>query len=218
VAGTLRQLGIPPQAIRRALERGDPEGAIFEAVVLAARADRTVSANDIERAGGLTTSEIAALMDAFGLPAPDPATPAFSPREADVLALLAHVVDVWPAELRVRGARVYGRQLARIAHAQVQEFRAHVQPRLTSENHDRLGALRALRMAFDRLLPIAEPLLVGVHQRWVEHELGQVVVRDAENAVGGTSFPEPSTSRSSSATSRTSRHTRTPKATRRPST
>jgi hypothetical protein len=50
----LQALGIEQEAIERALERGDPEAAIFESVLLPEMAERTVSPAEIERRGGLT--------------------------------------------------------------------------------------------------------------------------------------------------------------------
>ncbi|HEY1514920.1 MAG TPA: hypothetical protein VGF91_00795 [Solirubrobacteraceae bacterium] len=55
IAG-LCPLGIPAEAIARAMRRGDPDGAIFQAVLMPAIADRTVSASEIERRGGLRVS------------------------------------------------------------------------------------------------------------------------------------------------------------------
>jgi hypothetical protein len=51
-AGGLRALGIPAEAIARALRRGDPEGAIFDVALMPANADRTVSASGSNAAGG----------------------------------------------------------------------------------------------------------------------------------------------------------------------
>src|ERR1700681_3898717 len=68
--GGLRALGIPAEAIDRAMRRGDPEGAIFDAVLMPAIADRTVSASEIERRGGLRVSEVQAFISAFGLRPP----------------------------------------------------------------------------------------------------------------------------------------------------
>ena len=47
VVHTLRILGIPEDAISRAVEREDPEAAIFEAKVMPTMAERTVSAKDV---------------------------------------------------------------------------------------------------------------------------------------------------------------------------
>lgn len=187
----LRQLGIPPEAIKSALERGDPEGAIFEAVFLPAIAERTVSAADIEAAGGLPAVDIARMVEGFGFPPPDPHQPAFTPDEADAFTELGRLVveDIWPTELGVQIARVYGRLLARIAQAELQLFRTYVESRLRAGEQDRLGSLRAVHSAFARLLPLADPLIVGVHRRWIEHELRQAAVSEAERGAHGHPLP-----------------------------
>ena len=78
----LRALGIPGDAVEHALARGDPEGAVFDPVLMPTIAKRTVSAAEIERAGGLSVEEIDATISAFGLPPPAPDEPAFTPEEA----------------------------------------------------------------------------------------------------------------------------------------
>jgi adenylate cyclase len=184
VADALRALGIPQEAIDRALERGDPESAIFHSVLLPGIAERTVSAAEIEGRGGLEVGEIQALIDAFGLPPPEPDQPAFTPEEARVFTELRHVRDIWPDELALQVSRVYGRMLARIAQTELQLFRTYVEPRLRAETDDPLAALGMVQSAFARLLPLAEPLLVGVHRRWFEHELAQAAVQEAETGSG----------------------------------
>lgn len=186
VAGALRTLGIPAEAVARAIARGDPEGAIFESVLLPAIAERTVTATEIERQGGLRIAELQAFIAAFGLRAPAPEEPAFTAEEARVFVELGHLEDIWPPELDVRLARAWGPLLARIAQAAVQLFRHYVEPGLRADDDpDRLAGLRAVQSAFERLLPLADPLLLGVHRRWIEHELAQAAVREAE-ASGGT--------------------------------
>jgi adenylate cyclase len=185
----LRALGIPEQAISRALDRGDPEGAIFDAVLMPARAERTVTLAEIERRGGLTVAESQAFIEAYGLRAPGPDEPAFTQEEAVVFVELGQLQDIWPPELGIQLARVYGRLLARIAQTEVQLFRLFVEPRLRGDDPDRLGGLRAIQSAFARLLPLADPLLLGVHQRWLEHELAQVAVSEAETHAGAEALP-----------------------------
>jgi adenylate cyclase len=187
VVETLRALGIPDDAIERAIERGDPEGAIFEAVLMPAIAERSVSASEIEQRGGLPVAETQLLMEAFGLQPPAPHEPAFTREEADVFVELRRLQQVWPPELGIQVARVYGRLLARIAQTGIQLFRLYVEPRLRADDRDRLAGLRAVQTAFARLLPLADPLLVGVHRRWVEHELAQAAVGEAE--AGGHVLP-----------------------------
>jgi hypothetical protein len=113
--GGLRALGIPAEAIARPMGRGDPEGAIFDAVLMPV-ADRTVSASGIERRGGLRGSEVQAFISAFGLCPPGAEEPAFTP-EAGALVELGRLGEVWTPELDVRLRRVWGPLLARVAQA-----------------------------------------------------------------------------------------------------
>ena len=187
VTHALRSLGISDEAIAQAVERGDPGGAIFDAVLLPAIAERTVSAADIERQGGLEVAETQAFMQALGLPAPAPEDPAFTADEARVFVALEELKEVWPQELAIQLARVYGRLLSRIAQTTVQLFRLYAEPRLRAEGSGPLAQLRAVQEAVARLLPLADPLLLGVHRRWVEHELAQAAASEAEGqALPGT--------------------------------
>jgi class 3 adenylate cyclase len=191
VVEVLRQLGIPAEAVERALERGDPEGAIFEAVLLPAIAERTVSAAEIEAAGGLPAVDIARMVEGFGFPPPDLAEPTFTPEEAATFTELGRLVveGIWPTELGVQIARVYGRLLPRIAQAEMQLFRTYVESRLRAEEQDTMRGLRAVHSAFARLLPLADPLIMGVHRRWIEHELHQAAISEAESEAAGHPLP-----------------------------
>ncbi len=189
VAGTLQQLGIAPEAIEQALEQGDPEGAIFETVLQPQIAERTVSAAEIEERGGLSVDQVAALMEAFGFPAPDPEDAAFTSEEAHVFVELGRLEEVWPPELALQLARVYGRLLARIAQTALQLFRVYVAPRLRAEHDDPIASTRAVQQAMVELMPLADPLLVGVYRRWIEHEVAQELVGAAEVEVGERSLP-----------------------------
>jgi adenylate cyclase len=148
-----------------------------------------VSAAEIEATGGLPAAEIARLMEAFGLPSPDPSQPVFSEEEAHIFRELADLRPVWPPDLTVQVARVYGRLLARIAQTEVQLFRLHVARRLLDDTEDPLDGLRTVQSAFTQLLPLADQLLLAVHRRWLEHELGQAAVSQAETGTGGRRLP-----------------------------
>ena len=189
IAETLRALGLDDAAIERAFERGNPESAIFEPVLMPAIKQRTVSAREIEERGGLSVAETNLMIDAFGLPLPDPDQPAFTPEEADVFVELKRLQEVWPPELGVQLSRVYGRLLARIAQTGLQLFRLYAEPRLRAEADDELSSLRAVQEAFARLLPLADPLMAGVHRRWIEHELAQAAVSAAESGAGVRHLP-----------------------------
>jgi adenylate cyclase len=158
------------------------ERAVFDSVLLQGIAERTVSAREIEAEGGMSVAELARMIESFGLPMPDPDQAAFTREEADVFVRLKRLEDVWPPEVAVQAGRVYGRLLARIAQTELQLFRVYTVPRLRAEGRDRDETLRAARDAFEALLPLADPLITGVHRRWLEHELAQEAAISAEGS------------------------------------
>jgi class 3 adenylate cyclase len=170
-------------------EAHDPESAIFDAILLPGVEERTVSAAEIEARGGSTVEEIGRLMAAWGLPIPAADQPAFTPEEAHVFIEVKALEELWPIEVGVQIARIYGRLLQRIAQTELQLFRLHVEGRLRREDDDPFAALRTTQDAFARLLPLADPLLTGVHRRWIEHELAQAAVREAESETTEPQLP-----------------------------
>jgi class 3 adenylate cyclase len=176
LAEVLRGQGVPEDLIHRAIERDDPEGAVLEAATLPERASRTVSAADVEAQGGLSATEVIEIVQALGFPPPDPDEPALTPEEARVFVELGKLRDVWPQELSQQSARLYGRLLARIARAGVQLFRLYAEPRVRARGGTRAEQLSALREAWERLGSLPDPLLAGVHRRWLEYELAQAWV------------------------------------------
>jgi adenylate cyclase len=173
--------------MRRALERGRLEDAIFDAVLDPARAERTVSPAEIEARGGLPVAETALLMQAAGLPPPGPDEPSFTEEEAHVFVEVGKMRQIWTADLGLQVSRVSGRALARIAQTQVHAFRLHVEPRLRAETGD--AALPEVHWAFERLLPLAAPFLVALHRRLFERELTEAAVVEAESRAHGQALP-----------------------------
>lgn len=177
----LRAIGVPEEAIERSHHLDDPLAAFFESVPLRAAADRTVSAAQMEATGGMPVGQSQELMRAFGLPAPDPEEPAFTPEEAAAFSELWRQQDLWPFEEGVQIARLYGRLMARIAQASVHQWLAVVEPRLRDTEPDLRKRTIAAVGSFDRLLPVTDALITGVHRRWVEREAAQIAVRNAES-------------------------------------
>jgi adenylate cyclase len=180
VIGELLGLGVSEEAVRRAHARGRVEDAIFEAVLDPARSERTVSAAEIESRGGLRVAESQLVALNFGLRAPDPAEPYFTPEEAAVLERFGELREIWPPEVYLQVVRVYGQALAHIARTEVHVFRLYVEHKLRAAGGGALPALPAVHEAFGQLLPLADPMLLGIHRRRVEHEVAQAAVREAE--------------------------------------
>ena len=180
VIDQLLGLGVSADAIRRAHERGRVEDAIFDAVLDPARGERTVSPSQIEAGGGLRVAETQLIALAFGLRAPEPDEPYFTPAEAAVLVRFGELREVWPPEVYLQVVRVYGQALDHIAQTEVNLFRLYVEPRLRDASGGGLRGLAAVNEVFGQLLPLADPMLLGIHRRRVEHELAQAAVREAE--------------------------------------
>jgi adenylate cyclase len=185
VEDLLRSLGVPEAAIDGAEERGDLLGVFFESLPLRGAAARTVTPAEIESRGGAPLEYLREMMVALGLPQPEPDEPAFTEDEALAFTELWRQRDLWPFEDAVPIARLYGRLLARIAQASVQQWFAVAEPRLREAEPDEALRTRAAAESFDRLLPAAEALLTGVHRRWVEREAAQAAVRSAESRATG---------------------------------
>jgi adenylate cyclase len=155
--------------------------AIFDAALDPERGKRTISAAQIEADGGLTVDETRLVVLNFGLPAPKPQDPYFTAAEADVLVHFGRLREIWPPEIYLQLVRVYGQALAHIARTEVNLFRLHVEAKLRRvSDGPRYDAQQAVQQAFGELLPLADPMLLGVHRRRVEHEVTQAVVREAE--------------------------------------
>jgi adenylate cyclase len=176
----LRSLGVPEELISHASGSG-PLSAFFESLPRRGAAARTVTAADIEAEGGLPLPQMRELMLALGFTPPEPHDPAFTPEEAQAFIGLWRQQHLWPFDEAVQIARLYGRLLARIAQASVQQWFAVAEPRLRAAEPDEAQRARAAAESFDALLPVADSLLTGVHRRWVEREAAQIAVRSAES-------------------------------------
>lgn len=185
---TLLELGVTPDGIRRAHELGRIDDAIFEPVLDPARAERTVSAREIEERGGLMVTETQLVALSFGLPVPGPDEPYFTPEEAMALQRFGELREIWPPEVYLQIVRLYGQSLGRIAETEANLFRMHVASRI-HEGGDRTRTLPAVHDALSQLLPLADPLLLGVHRRRIEYAFAQAAVREAESLSGEGQLP-----------------------------
>lgn len=88
-------------------------------------------------------------------------------------------------EVQLEVSRVWGQALARIAAAEVYNFRFETEPRVRGGKLTPAEALATIQRALTELLPLADPLIIGIHRRWVDHELTQYAVREAEEYAPG---------------------------------
>jgi len=180
LVAALLELGVSIEAMERAHARGHLRDAIFDMVLDPERVMRTVSASEIEARGGWPVEATRAMVSAFGFPSPAPDEPFFSAAEADALIGAAARQEWWPMEVQLEVSRVWGQALARIAAAEVYNFRFETERRVRAGKVTPAEALATIQRALAELLPLADPLLVGIHRRWVDYELAQYAVREAE--------------------------------------
>jgi class 3 adenylate cyclase len=185
LVAALLDLGVSVEAMERAMARGHLQDAIFDMALDADRVSRTVSAGEIERRGGWPVATTLAMITAFGFAKPEPDEPYFSTAEADALIGAAAREEWWPMEVQIELSRVWGQALARMAAAEVHNFRFETEPRVRAGKVTPAEALATIQRALAELLPLADPLIVGIHRRWVDHELTQYAVRDAEEYAPG---------------------------------
>ena len=159
------------------------QDAVFEPVLRAERLRRTVSPLDIERAGGIAAADLVSMIKAFGLSISGPDEPWFTEEEARAFIELARLSALWPREVYLHVARVYGQALATIARAEVESVVRTVSPEL-QEVTKRDASLRELRDGIEALLPLADPIVTGVHRRWIEHEMAQTTIDAFEEERG----------------------------------
>ena len=185
LVAALLGLGVSVQAMERAQARGHLQDAIFDMVLDPERASRTVSAREIEARGGWPVNATLAMVSAFGFPSPGSDEPYFSTVEAEALIGAAARQEWWPIEVQMEVSRVWGQALARIAAAEVYNFRFETERRVRGAEVSAGEGLATIQRAFAELLPLADPLLVGIHRRWVDYELTQYAVSEAlEHAPG----------------------------------
>ena len=185
LVAALLGLGVSVQAMERAQARGHLQDAIFDMVLDPERASHTVSAREIEDRGGWPVQATLAMVSAFGFPSPGSDEPYFSTVEAEALIGAAARQEWWPIEVQMEVSRVWGQALARIAAAEVYNFRFETERRVRGAEVSPGEGLATIQRAFAELLPLADPLLVGIHRRWVDYELTQYAVSEAlEHAPG----------------------------------
>jgi adenylate cyclase len=152
------------------------QDVVFEPILERERSRRTVSARAIEEAGGLPADDVIAAVKGFGLSVESADEPWFTEEEARVFIALAELGALWPRDTYLQVSRVYGQALATIARAEVRSAVRTVEDLATRQT------VRELRDGMEALLPLADPILAGVHRRWIEHELAQAAVFAVEDA------------------------------------
>ena len=112
-------------------------------------AKRSQRARSRIAAAGRSTATLS-MVSAFGFPSPEPDEPYFNAEEAEALLGAAARQEWWPFEVQMEVSRVWGQALARIAAAEVYNFRFETEPRVRAGEvtpADALATIQRLRRA-----------------------------------------------------------------------
>jgi len=174
----MRERGHSLAELRRAVAEGRLAFGFIDAL-LAGSAEEGLSLSEAARAVGLEASLIERIVATLG----------WSPvRErqlsATELALLRHVASVlaagFPLAALLQLARVYGQAMAQVADAEVRLFHLYVHEPLMRSGADGVEMIEQLEGMTRALLPLAAPLMEGVHRRYLQHFVEQDVVGHME--------------------------------------
>jgi adenylate cyclase len=98
-----------------------------------------------------------------------------------LLRYIAAALDAgFPLVAFLQLVRVYGQALARIADAEVRLFHLYVHEPLIHDGVDSLEMAEEMQGLARDLLPLATPIMDGLHQRFLQHFLDQDVVGHME--------------------------------------
>jgi adenylate cyclase len=175
----LEALGLPEETIRRAAERGRLQDAIFLPLLDSGSRERTIAPARVAQEAGIPLEELADTWRAFGLPFASPDESFFTEAELRFTCALGRLREVWPPEVYVQLARVYGQALGHLAETELRLFRLYV----AEPKADALPmpeALGEVRGVFEQLLPLADPVLLSIHRRLVEQRIAQAGVQALE--------------------------------------
>jgi adenylate cyclase len=106
--------------------------------------------------------------------------------DVQLLRYMAAVLEAgFPLAAFLQLVRVYGQALAQIADAEVRLFHLFVHEPLIREGVGGLEIAEAMEGLAAELLPLASPIMDRVHQRQLQHFIGQDVVGHLEVEAGG---------------------------------
>jgi adenylate cyclase len=106
--------------------------------------------------------------------------------DLQLLRYMAAVLEAgFPLVAFLQLVRVYGQALAQIADAEVRLFHLYVHEPLMRDGVGGLEIAEAMEGLAAELLPLASPIMDRVHQRQLQHFLGQDVVGHLETETAG---------------------------------
>src|SRR3954447_4661735 len=176
VAG-LRARGHPIDEIREATREGRLAYGYLEDLFPAPASTHTLE--EAAEATGLEPALVERIWTAVGFSALT--VDEITDDDLRLLRYIAAALDAgFPLVAFLQLVRVYGQALARIADAEVRLFHLYVHEPLIHDGVDNLEMAEEMQDLARELLPLASPVMDGLHQRFLQHFLDQDVVGHME--------------------------------------
>jgi adenylate cyclase len=132
---------------------------------------------------GLPLELIDRLHIGFGLPRPDP-DDLIRDDDAELLPLLPTIMGVGLSEAElIRGVRMYGENLRRVAESQVQLLHTYMERSFDVEEGDEVAIFEQAARVSHQVRPIADRLVMWLYRRHREHYATRHLVEHAERVM-----------------------------------
>jgi adenylate cyclase len=184
VVARLRERGHSLAELRRATDDGRLAFGFLDELLATDR--HRVPINDAARETGLDQALVQRLIDGLGIGSEHPDS--VSEDELQLLRYLAAVLDSgFPLVALLQLVRVYAQAIAQIADAEVRLFHLYVHEPLMRSGITGAETAEHMYALSRETLPLAGPLLDGLHQRYLQHFVEQDVVGHMEADLDGSS-------------------------------
>jgi len=177
IVARLRARGHPIDEIREATREGRLAYGYLEDLFPAPASTHTLE--EAAEATGLEPALVERIWTAVGFSALT--VDEITDDDLRLLRYIAAALDAgFPLVAFLQLVRVYGQALARIADAEVRLFHLYVHEPLIHDGVDNLEMAEEMQGLARELLPLATPVMDGLHQRFLQHFLDQDVVGHME--------------------------------------
>jgi adenylate cyclase len=177
IVARLRERGHTMPQIRRAVESGRLAYGYLEGLFPDGNGPHTLS--DAAERTGLEPALIERIWGSLGFPADDRG--GFTDADLDLLEYGAAVLQAgFPLVAFLQLIRVYGQALAQIADAEVKLFHLYVHEPLMRDGVPGLKMAEEMEDLASDVLPLAAPMMDGLHRRLLRHFVEQDVVGHME--------------------------------------
>jgi adenylate cyclase len=178
IVARMRERGHPLEEIRRAAQSGRLAYGYMEDLFPPPAETRTLE--EAAEETGLEPALIRRIWTTAGFSSPV-LDEAISDDDLQLLRYMAAVLTAgFPLVAFLQLVRVYGQALAQIADAEVKLFHLYVHEPMMRDGVPGLEIAEAMEGLAGELLPLASPIMDRVHQRMLQHFVGQDIVGHLE--------------------------------------